>query len=418
MNMNTKTRIAGGCGALALIGAIFALVGCDFIEDLYHPGHDDPSDPLADKTYTVAASATAAASGDLFFWDGTTTLTIGGTAYTSASSDWATYAPLRDFFKLAGVQDTDTITFDNNGKISKLNKVKTSSSTAIEIKLGSTGIVGEIAGTAFASEVTLTGNTSAGFKLGSAFPVPAGGKLTLAGSTALNLGTYDITATNGSLVLTGGATGSTAAKITGTGKVKAGKTDIVGGTGGWEAIGTAGDGNIITIAALTADTALITAAGTNKPVLTAGAGASITQNKGASNNLTIAADTKINLAGDISSVAIVGTISLKESFTADEGSKITLTAATSIIQVDSSTETAGTAITAAAGDFVLIAAAATTKITASALNGSTGVAVQPGSTTTDKVKQITGGSASSSLQAFGGSGGTATLFIDASTACN
>jgi hypothetical protein len=41
MNMNAKKRTAGGCHALALILAISVLSGCNAIEDLFHPGHDD-----------------------------------------------------------------------------------------------------------------------------------------------------------------------------------------------------------------------------------------------------------------------------------------------------------------------------------------------------------------------------------------
>ena len=55
-----KTRTALFCRTLALIFLIFSLAGCDWIEDLYHPDHDedtpteatDKNDPLP-QYYTV-----------------------------------------------------------------------------------------------------------------------------------------------------------------------------------------------------------------------------------------------------------------------------------------------------------------------------------------------------------------------------
>jgi hypothetical protein len=328
--MDTKKRLSP-CAALlcaCLIPALFSFAGCelqDWSRELLHGELEDGEDvgPLAGKTFTVAASAAAATGATDFHWDGTT-LTVAGKPYTAMSPEWAAYAVLGDFYYLSGVQATDTITFNNSGKISKLNKVQATLPSVIVIKLGFSGVAGEIAATAFASELTLTGIAGAGFRLGSSFLVPAGGKLTLAASTALNLN-WNTLVNNGSLVLaastelnlggstlvnngslvltagtvtTGGVYGS-AAKITGTGKVKVGKTEIsptTSGTGGWEAVhasGTADD--LLTITALTANTASITATGTNKPVLTASnTTAKITQLAGAGNNLDIAADTVVD----------------------------------------------------------------------------------------------------------------------------
>jgi hypothetical protein len=98
-------------------------------------------------------------------------------------------------------------------------------------------------------------------------------------------------ATPGSLVLTAAPTEG--AKITGTGKVKAGKTEIVGGTGGWQAVGSSSATNTVTIAATSENKAKIT--GPDAVVLTVqGVGASIRQLAGLDNDLIIEAKTNIN----------------------------------------------------------------------------------------------------------------------------
>jgi hypothetical protein len=82
--MNTKKRTAGGCGVL--IGAIFVLVGCGFIEDLYHPGNDDPADGgvAYDTTklngeYTVVGNpgAGTAGAGNIYYNGATRQLYLG-----------------------------------------------------------------------------------------------------------------------------------------------------------------------------------------------------------------------------------------------------------------------------------------------------------------------------------------------------
>jgi hypothetical protein len=128
------------------------------------------------------------------------------------------------------------------------------------------------------------------------------GSLTIkAAQTLANAGTVALASTGGSVKLTSGLlTGG--AKITGTGKLTAGKTEI---TGDWQAVGTHASG--VTIAATSADAATITAA--SGEVFTAGAGAKITQLTGANNNLTIATATVIDLGGTTSAV---GSIVLKK----------------------------------------------------------------------------------------------------------
>jgi hypothetical protein len=124
--------------------------------------------------------------------------------------------------------------------------------------------------------------------------VSSTGSLTIdAGKTLANAGTVALTGT-GSLVLTS-ADSTGGAKITGAGKVTAGLTEIVGGTSGWQAVGT--HSSDVTIASVSAVAASITAA-TGEVFTAQGAGATITQLPGASNALTIAANTEINLAGN------------------------------------------------------------------------------------------------------------------------
>jgi hypothetical protein len=199
-------------------------------------------------------------------------------------------------------------------------------------------------------------------------------------------------------------TNAAGAKLSGAGKIVAAKTEI---TGGWQALGTDNTGTV-TIAATDADESSLTAsAGT--VVLTAGAGDTITQAAGEDNNLKIAVNTTIDLKGTIAAPTAIGVIKLAESATADQGGKLTLSAATSIIKVCS--ETDGAALSATAGDFVTTAA--TGKITVSDF---TNVQVFPGDTTAGKVNTIKGGTASGTLQAFGGTGGTGTVEIKAGTA--
>jgi hypothetical protein len=246
---------------------------------------------------------------------------------------------------------------------------------------------------------TLAANQNIVIPASQTVTLPAGKTLTNSG-TITNNGTITLGA-GASLVLTGAA-GTSGAALAGTGKVVAAKTEI---TGVWQAVGT----GTVTIVATDDDASTITGAAT--VVLTAGADGTITQNAGASNNLTIATGTTIDLKGTISgTAAVVGAIKLSESTTASEGGKLTLTDATSVIKVGDEAD-ATTALAAAGGIFV--DTAATTKITVSSF---TNVQIFAGGTTTTKVNTIKGTAAAGTLQAFGGSGGTGAVEIKAGTA--
>ncbi|MDR0589112.1 MAG: hypothetical protein LBG25_01055, partial [Spirochaetaceae bacterium] len=132
----------------------------------------------------------------------------------------------------------------------------------------------------------------------------------------------------GKLVL---ATASTAnvGRIKGTGTITAGTTTI---TGAWEAVAATSDAGTLTILGA-ATGATITADGTNATGLKAGAaGAAITQAVGASNNLSIGANTVINLDG--TDAAAVGKLVLTGDGT--NPGKLTLTD-TSTVQCGSPT---------------------------------------------------------------------------------
>jgi hypothetical protein len=127
---------------------------------------------------------------------------------------------------------------------------------------------------------------------------------------------------NSSLVLNATNDAGEGAKFTGAGKVTAGPTEIVGGSGGWSAVHASAANGTVTIAG-GANGATIT--GGENVTFTAGANAVITQLAEASNNLTIAADTTINLGG---SNAKVGEIVLTGG---DAPGQLTLTASSSKI---------------------------------------------------------------------------------------
>jgi hypothetical protein len=122
-------------------------------------------------------------------------------------------------------------------------------------------------------------------ELYSALTLSAGATLAVAGELVVHHA-----AAVGSLALTAGESGG--AKITGTGKVKAGKTEIVGGAAGWQAVGNEGT---VTIAVPLETTATITASVVGAVLTAQGAGAAITQLAGADNGLTIAENTVIDL---------------------------------------------------------------------------------------------------------------------------
>jgi hypothetical protein len=137
------------------------------------------------------------------------------------------------------------------------------------------------------------------------------------------------------LTLTAGAT-TTGARITGTGTLTAGNTDIIGGpaaTAGWQAVytGNSSPGEIEIEAGAAAAPATATITGDNDHVFAAlGPGAAIIQRAGAGNNLTLADDTVIRL-GTTSTKA--GEIILKNSveLTYANAGKITLTGTGSVI---------------------------------------------------------------------------------------
>jgi hypothetical protein len=340
---------------------VILYIGCDNFKGA------DEDDPLAGKTFVKKISNAAAGTGTgtptspIFITYFSGTLWVQDKTYTSA--DWGAYAILVDFFELDNADDTDTITFDGSGLISKLEKNGTTAD--IIIKIGTGGYASrEIAQTAFASALTLTGLTltpSGGFTtkdfaLANAFTVNTltvtnrtltvkqNSTLTITGTATLDTTTGSL----GSLALTAGTTGTTAAKLTGPGKVIAGKTEIFGGANGWEAVGTyATAADIITIAVTSTTASSITSTNAaNDGKLTAGTGASITQTAGSGNALTIAADTTIDLKGTTTKV---GSIVLKGDATAANGGKITFAnATTSIIKTGNTAILAAEVITSGA----------------------------------------------------------------------
>jgi hypothetical protein len=119
--------------------------------------------------------------------------------------------------------------------------------------------------------ITLTGGVLA---------LPATAVLTVTGTLALN-GTSSLKladAATSKLALTA-ATGTDGAKLTGTGKVVAGKTEISGNTGGWQAVHAS---SAIGSVAIAGSTNGATITGGTDITLTVDAGVSITQNAGLS----------------------------------------------------------------------------------------------------------------------------------------
>jgi hypothetical protein len=156
---------------------------------------------------------------------------------------------------------------------------------------------------------TLTVAANAEFVVSAALTVGAGATLNNAGTVTLS--------NSVNLVLTGDTT-TGGAKLTGAGAVVSGPTSIVGASG-WQAVRTSDSANI-TIAGGT-NGATITG-GANVALTALGAGATITQNAGGSNNLTISANTVIDLKGTASAAA--GSIVLVTATDANVA-KITLT---------------------------------------------------------------------------------------------
>jgi hypothetical protein len=207
------------------------------------------------------------------------------------------------------------------------------------------------------------------------------GKLTIAKTKNLkNRGTVTLTK-QGSIVLTGD--GINGAKLTGTGKVVAGATEIVGGTNGWQAVNS---GNVIIAAgtAAKANEARITATS----VLTAGAGATITQLAVAGNNLEIAMNTIINLGNAAGKKS--GSIVFKQSNI--NPAQVTLGFPNVVIKVN---DIAGTVTNTAAGMFVT-GNAANNKLLCSSLTASHGITLYISG---DKLCKIAGGDAVQTIKA-------------------
>jgi hypothetical protein len=248
---------------------------------------------------------------------------------------------------------------------------------------------------------------------GATYAVDAKGTLKVDTSAVLTLGAGVLepphpsnettAATRSSLVLTGADT--TGAKLTGDGKVVAGDTEIIGGTNGWQA--TVADTSIAI------EAGAITGTGTNATLAAVtGGGQAITQLAVEDNNLTIAANTIIDLGTD--SGNNVGTIALTQAQLAAHPAQLTLTDATSVILANGGT--AGEALTATAGLFAT--SAADNKLLCSDLSTTTGVAVYKGTDgNAAKLCKITGGNAPSTLSATANSAsGTDPVVIGAASA--
>jgi hypothetical protein len=239
--------------------------------------------------------------------------------------------------------------------------------------------------TAAVSTKTLTVGTQALTLTSGALAVEAGAKLTLgkvltvaAGAELGVQGEVSVVVTDGGLTLTA-AEADGGAKLSGSGKVTAGSTEIVGA---WQAVGASGTIAItyattvttITGAATNALTA-ITASLSDNPV--------ITQKSGAGNALTIAANTVIDLATG-------GSIVLKKQTASETVATLTFTAATSIVKAGS-----GAATNSVTNGVLTTALAANGATGAAAENAIEGKAAGSGPSTLtqiigDSSKSITG----------------------------
>jgi hypothetical protein len=236
---------------------------------------------------------------------------------------------------------------------------------------------GTVNGITFPSETKITELGSVHTVTAGALTVPAGAVLVIpwtgtginaktltfaAGSTLTYEGLVNIVP-GGKLILAT-ATGSSVAKLAGTGKITAGFTTI---SGAWDAVGTAA-GDVTIESVLTAQVgvgAKITADGTGATGLKANAGAIITQNAGETNNLTIGAATEIDLGG---TDAEVGVILLKNDTALapiTTNGKLTFTDNTSTIKTGN---TVGAATTAAVLDAATVVSGTTAYTSIAILN--------------------------------------------------
>jgi hypothetical protein len=193
----------------------------------------------------------------------------------------------------------------------------------VTFKAGRSDIISDI-------DLVISGVDSDGYELNDSITLTSSQNLIIpedtsvtvkAGKTISNAGTI-ILGEGSSLVLTGGpatAADTAGTKLTGAGKIVAGNTEI---SGVWQAVGADNTATVTIAASTTSGESSITASAATV-VLTAGESGTITQNAGASNNLTIAADTTVALGGD---GAKAGEIVLKNSSAtnATDNGKLTL----------------------------------------------------------------------------------------------
>jgi hypothetical protein len=151
---------------------------------------------------------------------------------------------------------------------------------------------------------------------------------------------------NQAILFMGDAAGG--ARLRGPGKVVAGKTEITGGTSGWQVIGTESI-SIRQIGAVTAGTASITNAGTGTTTSfkALGSSAVITQKAGTANNsLTITANTIVDLDGSANNPG--GSIVLKADVDPDtDHGTLTFEASSTTAKIQLGGGTGGTALTTA-----------------------------------------------------------------------
>jgi hypothetical protein len=168
--------------------------------------------------------------------------------------------------------------------------------------------------------------------------VPAGKKITNAGTITLSPGVSLVLATTSAISVAG---------IGGAGKIVAGKTTI---TGAWDAVTATEAAGTLTITSATTG-ATITADGTAATGLKAGAsGGTITQADGSGNALAIGEDTEIALGGDGTALGKIvlkgaasnpGELTFTNSGSSDVGSSIVTTAVTSTNKIENVTKIGG-----------------------------------------------------------------------------
>jgi hypothetical protein len=251
------------------------------------------------------------------------------------------------------------------------------------------------------TKATLNAGTGGTFTYASPILPEDKGKLTLGGSTSLTVeaggsiniegyGELNVDGTDSSVVLTSAISGP-GAKLTGTGKLTAGETEIAGGSGGWEAVAFNPTGNAplaknIIIKDAGSNAATITGASdgsTVTSVLKGGASAIITQKGGTSGNSLTLTTVTVDVS-EAGSIELIGA--------ASDGAKLALSAATAIVKGSGSgTTSLGTS------DFGSLGGLSQSEINIDTLGTKTiikGGAVAPGISFTE----ITGGSSAGSIE--------------------